>query len=92
MDEVIYMSLPIAESLYAQILGWELLNHLKDEESNFSRRIDEIDSRALRILEEVRAILNDDTLDDPECLERIDRIVSLYYKNDIDTSRHNWDS
>lgn len=84
------MSIPISDSLYAQILGWELLNYLREEENNFSRRIEEIDSKALQILEEIRAILDDDTIDDPDCLERIDRIVSLYHKNDISTSRHDW--
>ena len=44
----------------------------------------------LEILEEIRAILNDDTLDDPDCLERVDQIVSLYHKNDISTNRHDW--
>ena len=82
------MSLPIAESLYAQILGRELLNHLKDEESNVLQRIKELDSKAVQILEEIRAILDDDTIDDPECFERIDRLVSLYNRNDIGTVRH----
>ena len=85
-----YKSLPIAESIYAQILGWELLNYIKKEESSLSQRIKEIDSRALQILEEIRAILEDDTIDDPDCFERIDRIVSLYNKNDIGTDRHDW--
>lgn len=84
------MSLPIAESLYAQILGRELLNHLKDEESNVLQRIKELDSKAVQILEEIRAILDDDTIDDPECFERIDRLVSLYNRNDIGTVRHDW--
>ena len=56
------MSLPIAESLYAQILGRELLNHLKDEESNVLQRIKELDSKAVQILEEIRAILDDTPL------------------------------
>ena len=84
------MSLPIAESLYAQILGQELLKHLKNEESNVLQHIREIDSKAVQILEKIRAILDDDTLDDPDCLERIDQIVSLYHKNDISTNRHDW--
>ena len=84
------MSLSIAESLYAQILGRELLNHLKDEESNVLQRIKELDSKAVQILEEIRAILDDDTIDDPECFERIDRLVSLYNRNDIGTVRHDW--
>ena len=84
------MSIPVSESLYAQILGWEVLNYLKKEENNFSQRLKEIDSKALQILEEIRAVLNDDAADDPECFERIDRIVNLYNKNDIGTKRHDW--
>lgn len=84
------MPMPIEESLYAQVLGKELLCHLENEESKVLQRISEIDSKAVEILEEIRAILNDDTLDDPDCLERIDQIVSLYHKNDISTNRHDW--
>ena len=84
------MPLPIAQSMYAQILGWEFLNYLKEEDSNFPRRIKEIDSRAIQVLEEIRAILDDNTIDDPDCFQRIDRIVSLFNKNDIGTDRHDW--
>ena len=84
------MSVPIADSLYAQILGHEMLSHFKAEEGNILQRIREIDSMAVRILEEIRAILDDDAIDDPECFDRIDRIVSIYNKNDIGTSRHDW--
>ena len=84
------MSTPIAEVLYSQILGWEMLKYLKEEDTNIINRLQEIDSQAVKILEDVRAILDDDTLDDPECFERIDRIVSVLNKNDIGTSRHDW--
>ena len=84
------MSVPIAESMYAQALGWELLNCLKEEDRNIARRIREIDSRAVQILEEIREVLDDDTLDDPDCFERIEKIVKIFYKNDIDTLRHDW--
>ena len=45
------MSVPIADSLYAQILGHEMLSHFKAEEGNILQRIREIDSMAVRILE-----------------------------------------
>ena len=84
------METSVAEVLYSQVLGWEALRFLREEDENFSKRVKEINSKAVKILEEIRAILDDDTLDDPECFERIDRIVSGINKSDIGTSRHDW--
>ncbi len=84
------MATSVAEILYSQILGWEALRFLREEDESFSKRVKEIDSRAVRVLEEIRTILDDETLDDPECFARIDRIVSVINESDIGTSRHDW--
>lgn len=34
--------------------------------------------RCCRALEDIRAVLDDDTLDDPSCFQRIERIVTVY--------------
>ena len=34
--------------------------------------------RCCRALEDIRAVLDDDTLDDPSCFHRIERIVTVY--------------
>ena len=34
--------------------------------------------RCVQALREIREVLDDDTLDDPECFQRIERIVEIY--------------
>ena len=34
--------------------------------------------RCCQALKEIRAVLDDDTLEDPECFQRIERIVTIY--------------
>lgn len=84
------MSLSIAEELYVQSLGWEVLRFLKREEGDLLRLYRETDSEALRVLEEIQHVLNDDTLDDPDCFQRIEAIVKAFHTHDISTSRHDW--
>ena len=36
------------------------------------------EQRCCRALEEIRAVLDDDTLDDPACFRRIEQIVEVY--------------
>lgn len=84
------MEIRIEDELYARSLGWEVMRFLKREETKLLALRQETDSDALRIVEKIRCILNDDTLDDPECFERIERIVQTFYANGISTSRHDW--
>ena len=84
------MSIPIAEELYVQSLGWEVLRYLKREEGALLNLYREVDSKALRVLEDIQRILNDDTLDDPDCFNRIEAIVKAFHAHEISTSRHDW--
>ena len=84
------MSLSIAEKLYVQSLGWEVLRYLKREEGDLLKLYQETDSEALRVLEKIRCVLDDDTLDDPDCFERIEAIVKTFHAHEISTSRHDW--
>lgn len=84
------MSLSIAEELYVQSLGWEVLRYLKREEGKLLSLYREADSEALRVLEEIRRVLDDDTLDDPDCFKRIEAIVKAFHAHEISTSRHDW--
>lgn len=46
--------------------------------------------RAVRTLEDIRCVLEDKTLDDPECFYRIDALVMLYFRElEINIDRHN---
>lgn len=84
------MSIPISEELYVQSLGWEVLRYLKREEGVLLNLYREVDSKALRVLEEIQRVLNDDTLDDPDCFNRIEAIVKTFSAHEISTSRHDW--
>ncbi len=82
------MELSMKDELYARAIGWEVLEYLRKEHPGSVA--DEIEGDALCILEKIRTVLNDDTLDDPECFERIDAIVRIFYANGISTDRHDW--
>lgn len=49
-----------------------------------------MESRAIRTLEAIRRVLEDDSYDDPECFERVDALVTLYFRElEIRINRHN---
>lgn len=84
------MEIRIEDELYARSLGWEVLQFLKKDERQLLALHQEVNDDALCVLEKIRCILDDDTLDDPDCFERIERIVKTFYANGIGTSRHDW--
>ena len=49
-----------------------------------------VDSQAVRILGEILRTLDDETLDDPECFQRIEKILRVLEKNWLGSSRHDW--
>lgn len=49
-----------------------------------------VDSRAVRMLEMIARALDDDTLDDPECFWKIERVMDVLEENWLGTSRHDW--
>ncbi len=48
------------------------------------------ESRAAELISEIKDILNDPALDDPECFQRIEAIVEAFSRYGIDTTRHDW--
>ena len=80
------MELSIQDELYARALGWKVLEYLRREHPEEVAK--EIEGDALRILEKIRIILNDKTLNDSECFERIEQIVKTFYATGLTTSRH----
>lgn len=77
------------EALVAQAIGREVLRYLRQEEP-LKRIAGEAESGAARALEEIRAVLDDETLEDPECFRRIDAIVDIYNDSHMNTSRHDF--
>ena len=49
-----------------------------------------MESRAVRTLGAIRCILENDKFSGPECFERIDSLVMLFFKElDVKINRHN---
>ena len=42
----------------------------------------------MRVLSEIKQVLDDPSLDDPECFYRIDSIVDVFYQAGLSTRRH----
>ncbi len=82
------MTISIQDELYARAIGWKVLDYLRKEHPG--EVATEIEGDALHILTQIQKILDDETLDDPECFEKIERIVKTFYANGLSTSRHDW--
>lgn len=83
------LSTPIQEELVIQAIGTEVLEHLKRIWIP-ERLAQEMESRALKALGDIRRVLNDDELDDPECFRRIEAIVNAMEGNGLYTTRHDF--
>lgn len=81
------LEFPVSKELAAQAIGLEVLEHLKETWTP-EKLAQEAESRALKALEDIRRVLDDDKLEDPECFRRIEAIVNALEANGIRTSRH----
>jgi len=76
----------VSESLYAQSIGNAVLRWAKEYHPQLLAA--QANSDAIFILQEIQRILDDDTLNDPECFYRIDAIVSTFHRAGLSTTRH----
>jgi len=76
----------IPESLYAQSIGNAVIRWAKEYRPELLAA--QINSDAIFILQEIQRILDDNTLNDPECFYRIDAIVSVFHHAGLSTTRH----
>lgn len=77
------------EELFAQAIGAEVLKYLS-EESLLDTLTREAESAAVGALADIQTILNDETLDDPDCFCRIDAIVKTFHRRGLSTARHDF--
>ena len=49
-----------------------------------------MESKALDIIAEIKAVLDNEALNDPECFQKIEAIVETFHKNGLSTFRHDW--
>ncbi len=87
MDEQNYMR-TVPEALYAKAIGKQVMDFVRSGDPK--KFAEQADSEAVLILEKIRAILDDLSLDDPECFQKIEAIVDVFHAAGISTVRHDW--
>lgn len=78
----------VPEVLYAKAIGKQILDFMGSGEAQ--KFAEEAKVEAALILEKIRMILDDPTLDDPECFQKIEAIVDTFHDAGISTVRHDW--
>ena len=76
----------MVNQLYTAAVGKLALNYIGTLPSGVISELAE--RRAVALLGQIKAILDDETLDDPECFLRIDAIVGVFAREGISTLRH----
>lgn len=82
------MDANIAKNLYKHALGELAANYLESLEAGEPRLLAE--SEAVKLIAEIKAILDDKALDDPACFRRIEAIVDAFHARGVPISRHDW--
>lgn len=77
------------QALYAKALGDLILRY--EEHLSPAVVAEQVESNALSLLAEIKSILDDESLTDPECFYKIDEIVMAFYRAGISTDRH-WEA
>ena len=75
------------EELTALVIGQAFLNQMKNH-GVMQDILAAVDSHAMRILEEIVRTLGDETLDDPECFQKIEKILTVLESNWLGSTRH----
>ena len=82
------MDTEIPRTLYENVVEQQIMTYVKTLQADDLRSM--MESEALDPLSQIKAILDDDTAEDPECFYRIDAIVSAFGAKGIYTTRHDW--
>ena len=69
------MNDPTVKQIYAKAIGELALSYF---ERQGLPTAEVAESRATALLSQIRDILNDETLDDPDCFRRIEAVVELF--------------
>lgn len=76
----------IAKQLCANAIGALVLEQL--EGLRPEQLAEMAEGRAAALLRQIKELLDDDTLDDPTCFQRIDAIVTAFQDAGLSTRRH----
>lgn len=69
-------------------IGATVMEYMKNYEPQ--RLLSQLNQDALQLLEQIRGILNDDSLDDSTCYQKIEAIVTTFHRHGIPTARHDF--
>lgn len=78
--------LSVPEEYYIKVIGKAMLDYAKGYDIHEAAR--RMESAAMELIEQIRGILNDDTLADPECFYRIEALVNAFADAGLYTTRH----
>lgn len=77
----------VRDALTALSIGETFLAHIR--QAGIMKDIyAAVDSKAIRVLEELLRTLDDETLDDPECYQKIEKILRTLESNWLGSQRH----
>ena len=82
------MDSDILKNMYAQAIGQEAVKYISSLRPGDVAPL--INREALSLLTEIRAVLDDASLDDPQCFRRIEALVDAFHAHGIPTDRHDW--
>lgn len=86
MEEVLNRDLSLEDELWATVIAQEMLRYTRCTGQRLMA--ERVAGEAARILSEIKKVLDDKSLDDPECFCRIDAIVDIFYQSGLSTRRH----
>lgn len=73
----------ISERLWAMAVGETVLKVAKNQSW-----LEQVESKAIRLLGELQLVLDDRSLDDATCLQRMDQVLEKWHGAGLDTARH----
>ena len=77
----------VPRALYHAALGRTVLDYIKREDGQVIRQA--MECRAAGVVEQIFRILEDEELEDPDCLLKIDAIIRLYFNElELRCDRH----
>jgi len=80
------MNLEIPQALYENVVEQMIISYVKT--LRIEDLLPKLNIEALNLLSEIKAILDDDALEDSECFQRINAIVTAFWAKGIYTPRH----
>lgn len=82
------MEQDLSRAMYEKAIGKVVVDYLQSLVTGELPSLAE--SSALQLIANIKAILDDDSLEDPQCFYRIDALVDAFHAANVITSRHDF--